>query len=208
MSIFDAIVNPPDKNAWKSMTEGAINTYWSQYVISEAADKSSMKYININNLQVGRTHQVWSTLSTNPRDTTLAGVKARLLTNTYTLQSNRAKFNQYSVDETCPLCGEEPEDRCHFILKCQKLDVPRSYYLDHLRKLLYDICSHDEANAIMVNQQLILQLILDCSHPAVVSVINLTPHLIERIERISRKLCFTLHRHRCAQMNALNNDAN
>ena len=151
--------------------------------------------------------KIWSTLSTNPREVNHAGVKARILTNTYTLQSNRAKFNQHSVDDTCPLCREEPEDRCHFILRCQKLNTPRSYYVDHLRKLLCEICSHEEVNDIMVDQQLILQLILDCSHPAVANVINLTPYLIERIERISRKLCFTLHKHRCAQMKALNNDA-
>ena len=59
----------------------------------------------------------------------------------------------------------------------------------------------------MVDQQLILQLILDFSHPVVANVINLTPYLIECIERISRKLCFTLYKHRCAQKKALNNDA-
>ena len=35
------------------------------------------------------------------------------------LQSNRAKFNQYSVYPTCLLCGEDPEDQEHFLLKCR-----------------------------------------------------------------------------------------
>ena len=48
MSIFDAIINPPERNVWKIMTKDAVITYWSQHVISEVVDKSSM--ININSL--------------------------------------------------------------------------------------------------------------------------------------------------------------
>ena len=48
-----------------------------------------------------------------------AGFKAKLMTGTYVLQSNRAKFNQYSVDPTCLLCGDDAEDMIHFLLKCR-----------------------------------------------------------------------------------------
>ena len=53
-----------------------------------------------------------------------AGFKAKLMTGTYVLQSNRAKFNQYSVDPTCPLCGEDTDDMIHYLLKCQSLSDP------------------------------------------------------------------------------------
>ena len=60
-----------------------------------------------------------------------AGIKARLMTGTYVLQSVRAKFNQghsiesiecpwfsqYSVDPTRLLCGENTEDHEHFLGK-------------------------------------------------------------------------------------------
>ena len=46
-----------------------------------------------------------------------AGIKARLMTGTYVLQSNRAKFNQYKVDPTCTLCEDEPEGQEHFLPK-------------------------------------------------------------------------------------------
>ena len=36
-----------------------------------------------------------------------AEIKARLLTGTYTLQSNRAKFNQYNVSPICKLCKKK-----------------------------------------------------------------------------------------------------
>ena len=39
-----------------------------------------------------------------------AGFKAKLMTGTYVLQSNRAKFNQFSVDPTCLLCNDDAED--------------------------------------------------------------------------------------------------
>ena len=50
-----------------------------------------------------------------------AGIKARLMTGTYVLQSNRAKFNKYKVDPTCTLCGDGPEDQEHFLLRCRSL---------------------------------------------------------------------------------------
>ena len=34
------------------------------------------------------------------------GIKAMLMAGTYVFQSARAMFNQYSVDPTCLLCGE------------------------------------------------------------------------------------------------------
>ena len=39
------------------------------------------------------------------------------------LQTNKATFNQFAIDATCPLCGEAPEDRQHFILNCSTLHV-------------------------------------------------------------------------------------
>ena len=49
------------------------------------------------------------------------------MTGTYVLQSNRAKFNQYSVDPACLLCGDDAEDMIHFLLKCRCLSEPRDH---------------------------------------------------------------------------------
>ena len=54
-----------------------------------------------------------------------AGITARLMAGAYVLQSVRAKFNQYSVDPTCLLCGENPEDHEHFLLRCRSLTGSR-----------------------------------------------------------------------------------
>ena len=64
--------------------------------------------------------------------------KQRLMTGTYILQSNRAKFNQYSVNPTCLLCGEDPEDLEHFLLKCRALTVTRDPFMEKTICLLND----------------------------------------------------------------------
>ena len=45
-----------------------------------------------------------------------AGLKAKLVTGTYVLQSNRTKFNLYSVDPTRLLCVDDTKDMIHFLL--------------------------------------------------------------------------------------------
>ena len=65
--------------------------------------KKSLKYLNIEALQVGKTHHPLSSLPNAARDVRKAGTKLRLLTGTYVLQENRAKFNQHVVDDTCTL---------------------------------------------------------------------------------------------------------
>ena len=48
-----------------------------------------------------------------------AGFKAKPMTDTYVLQSNSAKLNQYSDDPTCLLCGDDAEGMIHFLFKCR-----------------------------------------------------------------------------------------
>jgi hypothetical protein len=73
---------------------------------------------------------VWETVSAEPRDVTRAALKVKLLTGTYTLQANKAVFNQYQVDKTCPICGEGPENRMHFVFECQSLEDVRAPCFD------------------------------------------------------------------------------
>ena len=57
----------------------------------------------------------------NLHDSRRAQLKFRIFTGTYTLQSNRAVFNQFAVDPTCKLCDKSPETRQHFLADCQTL---------------------------------------------------------------------------------------
>ena len=62
-----------------------------------------------------------------------------LLTGTFILQSNRARFNQNEVDPTCQLCYAESETLTHFLLKCRKLETVRKPILDKFNIVLKDI---------------------------------------------------------------------
>ena len=55
-------------------------------------------------------------------------MKAKFLTGTYTLQSNKAKFNQFCVNPQCPLCKKLPGTREQFIEKGKRKvqGVPQS----------------------------------------------------------------------------------
>ena len=44
----------------------------------------------------------------------------------YTLQCNKAIFNQYEVNPTCPLCSSGEEDRTHLLLHCEAMKDIRS----------------------------------------------------------------------------------
>ena len=63
----------------------------------EISEKSSLKYLNPQSVKAGSAHHIYSTVRPNIEDVKRAEIKARILTGTYTLQSNRAKFNQYQV---------------------------------------------------------------------------------------------------------------
>ncbi|CAC5400925.1 unnamed protein product [Mytilus coruscus] len=56
-------------------------------------------------------------------------VKARILTGTYILQANKAKFKIDYVDSICPICRIEEENLIHFITRCPALEgIRRNHY--------------------------------------------------------------------------------
>ena len=58
------------------------------------------------------------------RDTDRIPIKLKLVSGSYIFQSNRLKFNQSQIDDTC-LHTEEDEDLEHFFLRCQLLETTR-----------------------------------------------------------------------------------
>ena len=87
--------------------------------MDDAANKSNLKYLNIQSCTVGKVHNCWKTVCNNARDVRRDHVKVKLLADTYILQANRSKFNQYQVSPTCLLCGEG--DPCSGI--CPKTEL-------------------------------------------------------------------------------------
>jgi hypothetical protein len=65
-----------------------------------------------------------------------AEIKLRLITDTYMLQYHHAKFSRNKISPICKLCGEEDEDRMHFLLECKTLEENRKTQMVKLGEAL------------------------------------------------------------------------
>ena len=125
---YSLMEDTPTKPTWKAMLNDTINrnveTQWKEEILT----KTSLKYLNPESVKPGQSHLMYRSVRPNQIDVKRAEVKVRLLTGTYTLQSNRAVFNQFSVDPTCKMCKDGPETRTHFVATCQALQTTRNKY--------------------------------------------------------------------------------
>ena len=124
--------NVSSKYKWKKMVNKAINlaveTPWREDISS----RSSLKYINPESVKVGKAHHVWLSVHNNLHGSRRAQLKSRILSGTYTLQSNRAVFNQIVDDPTCKLCDKSPETRQLFLAECQTLQQVRQKFFSRI----------------------------------------------------------------------------
>ena len=137
------------------MMKKATNISYRKEVSEELNNKTSLKYLALQENPLDEPHPLYKYTGSNPYEIEKAAIKTRLLTGTYTLQANKHKYNQHEVDKTCELCRSETEDREHFILSCSALDEARQ---KHLPKLLELIPELTRRNSIL------LQCILDSTH--------------------------------------------
>ena len=88
--------NTPTKDKWKEQVNSCIHkhteTLWKEDI------KSSLKYLSPDSVKVGKVHQIYAYVNNSTFDVRRAEIKARLLTGTYTLQANRARYNQFKVN--------------------------------------------------------------------------------------------------------------
>ena len=94
-SIFQLLSNPPSKNEWKRVMNTAVNKAVEDEWQQDAKSKSSLKYVNVDSLKVGRTYHIWSTVRNSIYDSRRAQLKSKLLTGTYILQGNRAVLTSF-----------------------------------------------------------------------------------------------------------------
>ena len=149
-----------------------------------------LKYLNPDCIKVGRVHPHFATVRNNTYDTRRAEVKVRLLTGTYTLQSNRAKFNQFNVSPICKLCCKHPETREHFLILCESFRDVRSVSMNKIR-VLFDYSSG--IIDILNNTELNTQLLLDATHPDIEGLLQPTLRQSHLLELYGRELIYNLH---------------
>ena len=155
---------------------------------TDIESKSSTKYVNPSILKVGTCHHIWSTIRDNIHDSRRAQLKCKLLTGTYILQSNRAAFNQYSVNSTCKLCELAPEIRQHFIGECVYFETERSAYINKLTSSGILTLEHLQQ---LQNPDFLTCVTLDAS--CVIDFSNLDPEKLGSLELYTREYINRIH---------------
>jgi hypothetical protein len=191
-SAHDLMLNPINTNRWKTQVKKAVDSVWHDQLRTKVSLYSSLNYISTNNILWRNTHPCLASVGTSSQDISRLQTKLKLLTGTYYLQSNKASFNQNSVDPTCLLCKESAETVDHFLLECKTLHDIRIPYLHELESFL---CSFRNCTKCFNLTNVIdAQLILDPSHLlcACGCRCKCTDNCF-MVEYISRKLCYALH---------------
>ncbi|MES9882130.1 MAG: reverse transcriptase family protein [Sedimenticola sp.] len=183
----------PAKMPWKRTVNEAMKTYWTQSYKDELTNKSTVKYMNTEELEVGKTHHVWNTLETSVTDVRKGITKARMLTGTYILQATKSRYSQYNIEATCQMCRLEDEDIIHTITRCPALERIRRQFIPSITA---EIAKHIGPNSQHVymngcNRETLTKLILDSSW-----IESKTPNL-QHLNRLSTELCYKIHLERC-----------
>ena len=194
------IVRPIQRRRWKKLVKDTVLRYWNTKLQTQAREKSTLRFLALNNVNVSTPSQVVSSIDPNTRDVQRGRTKIRMLTGTYLLQYNRAKFNQSEPDPTCLLCKGAPEDLHHFISICPRLETKRVKLLQPILQLLGGVSSTPVS--LLFTAQRLTGLILDCSHENMEDL-ALSKTDRDEIERLSRTLCYALHAERSRILNAV-----
>ena len=180
--------------SWKSQLKKHIDLFIEKEMMQDV--KSSLKFLNTKVLSVGKIHHAWRSVPNDPRLVKRVYPKIRLLTGTYILQENRARFNQYEINMCCPLCGDGIEDRVHFLAVCLKLAGSRQGLVDALVTILKSRNTDVRIYTLVKEPQLLAQIILDCSVIADTKQLDINEDMLISIEKWSHNACFVLHQKR------------
>ena len=190
--------NNLSKEQWKIQIKNAVNKFWTEHFQSEAREKSTLKYLNIDSLKIGSTHQVWSTLESTVSEVRMGITKCRMLTGTYLLQSNKHKFSKSNESATCKCCGLGDEDVIHMLLECPALYVQRKQYFSNVKSMVSDCIGLGQWEETFNNKTNLVQLILDSSK---LPIFHNKPEYL-KIVRATTELCHNLHVARLHKLNA------
>ncbi|CAC5399385.1 unnamed protein product [Mytilus coruscus] len=191
-SPHDLIYVPPGKIEWKNIVRKTISSYWMDRLKTEVKSRSSLKFLNVNNITQGKTHNAWDSCGTEPFTSTMACIKAKIMCGIYTLQHDKVKFDRFcGTNSACKLYGKGSEDIKHFLLCCEKLRDIQEHFLNIMQVKLYDCVDVGVYNEILSSDDSQLKVIIDCS-----SLEFLDESTISIIECISRGYCYRLHQRR------------
>jgi hypothetical protein len=184
---------PPTKWKSKTMLNKAVEEYHMTEWYNEVEDKTSLKYLTLQKHPTRNSHPIWHTVPNNTRAVMKANIKAnikaKIITGTYTLQANRARFNQ--------LCKNDSEDREHLILHC----TAHAYICEkHLATLRLLMARHYSSDTVDEITEILMQCLMDSSKTRVGDILGDHSDIIADIEEISRNLIFDIHNNRAVNI--------
>jgi hypothetical protein len=195
-SAYDIAANPPSKDQVQKIATTHIMGHWFKQLKTECSRLSSMRYFNPGACHLNRAHHVWRAVTSDTREVRKATIKVKILVGKYRLQSVSQPWGESAQ---CPLCGEGVDTREHFIIGCDVLEDTRRGYITRLGEFLTEQFG-SSAEPIMSHQTALIQLILDCTSPAL-QLGELNDEVIDNIEGISRALVYALHCERTKRLN-------
>ncbi len=154
----------PTKFVWKTLVSKHIHAYWTNQFISESTEKSSLSMMNIPHLRTGITHHIWDSLDSTVTEVRKGITRARMITGTYMLQTNKCKFSHFQIDPTCPLCRLEPEDIVHVLTRCPEYHKIRKSYIPKINKEVSSILGSRLWTTESKNRTTFTKVILDSNH--------------------------------------------
>ena len=191
------------KNQMKSLFKRAVNNWWTDALKQECTTKSTLVFLNIEDLSTEDYHPVWKTVKPNLFDIQRAHIKARLLTDTYILQHHIAKFKKEDSD-TCKLCILDTEDRSHFLTSCAALFEVRDIWIPKIKDIIIKKAGSLAWLTLTKDRNLLMKLILDSASLKKGILKKFTKEDLEELETLTRIYCFKLHFRRCQLLQKLN----
>ncbi len=188
--------NPPTKYSWKQQVTSAVNSVWKHKLIDRSMLYSTLDNLNCKLYVPGKIHPLILATSTSSRDVTRLAVKFKLVSGTYILQTNRAKFNKVEVDPTCLLCGLQNETAVHFMLECEKLHDKRQPLLSDVASCCRNITNRNFEDLASEYQ---VKIILDPSF-LLETPSRFQRNKLQNMDYHTRRLCYILHCERHKQL--------
>ena len=190
--------NLPSKDAWKNEVKIAVRKHWLQVLFDDMKGKSTLSNMNLQILKFGCTHPLWASLKNTVSDVKKGIIKARIITGTYILETNRHRFSAGKESALCKCCGLENEDIIHFLLHCPALYQQRKDIYGKIKQLIITLIGCNNWNILSSNKLFTTRIIIDCSF---LKPYLLKPHDLEEVNRLTTDLCYKLHIHRLVLLN-------
>ena len=174
---LQTLTSPPPKGPFKSSVKSAISTFWRSHLIAEAKSLTSLRYLRLPFLPLGRgAHPLWWTCSSSPSAVRSATVMAKMLSGRYRSCWLRRHWTQETGACRLPGCGQVPGDVAHLLSgECQALQPHLASTLQNLFSML---ASHPHLmtplmTALHGDRESVTTFILDpSSDPSVIKLVQ------------------------------------